>query len=107
VTAAIMGAILFGQRAPVARLASGYANFISPWGLLGVLAVVVLVAVLFSAVQLTIALFARGTKAAQSYLAPLMIVVPLPNITRMIPGVAPNAKPTRVPRLTPSPAPQE
>src|SRR3954468_10410597 len=66
VTAAIAGAFLLGHRLPTAKLASGYATFVSPLGLLGVLAVIGPVAVFFSAVQLTIALFARSTKEAQS-----------------------------------------
>jgi sodium transport system permease protein len=103
VTALVTGAILFGDRL-TARVAqatatSGYVNFISPWGLLGVLAVVFPVAILFSAVQLTIALFARNTKEAQSYLGPSMIIVLLPAIIGMLPGIDLNAPLAWIPLL--------
>jgi sodium transport system permease protein len=44
-------------------------------------------AVLFSAALITIALFAKTYKEAQSYISPLMIVVVIPAIGAMLPGV--------------------
>jgi sodium transport system permease protein len=44
-------------------------------------------AVMFSAALLTIALFAKSHKEAQSYIAPLMFVVIIPAIAAMLPGV--------------------
>jgi sodium transport system permease protein len=103
VTALVTGTILLGGRLTArmvpAPATSGYVNFISPWGLLGVLAVVFPVAILFSAVQLTIALVARNTKEAQSYLGPAMIVVLLPAIVGMLPGVDLDARLAWVPLL--------
>jgi sodium transport system permease protein len=60
---------------------------IDPVGLLGVLALVVPVAVLFSACVFTIALFAKSLKEAQGYLTPLTFLVILPSGIGLIPGV--------------------
>jgi sodium transport system permease protein len=99
-TAAVTGAILLGSEGPAsAPMTSGFANFISLPGMIGVLIMVFPVAVLFAAVQLTIALFARSSKEAQSYLGPMMIVVLLPAIIGMLPGIDLNAKLAWVPLL--------
>jgi sodium transport system permease protein len=58
-------------------------------GLSAVLSVFVValpLAVLFSAALITIALFAKSYKEAQSYISPLMIVVIVPAIAAMLPG---------------------
>jgi sodium transport system permease protein len=52
---------------------------------------VVPLAMLFSATLLTIALFAKSYKEAQSYISPLTIVVVLPAIISVLPGVELNA----------------
>jgi sodium transport system permease protein len=44
-------------------------------------------AVMFSAALLTIALFAKSHKEAQSYITPLMFIVIIPAIAAMLPGV--------------------
>ena len=59
-------------------------------------------AVFFSAALLAISLFAKSFKEAQSYLSPLMIVVVLPAVAAMIPGVDLNAKLALVPVLNTS-----
>jgi sodium transport system permease protein len=102
ITAAVTGAILLGRNSPgspSARMTADYANFISLPGMFGVLIMVIPVAILFAAGQLTIALFARSSKEAQSYLGPMMIVVLLPAIIGMLPGVDLNAKLAWVPLL--------
>jgi sodium transport system permease protein len=48
-------------------------------------------AVLFSAALLAIALFAKSYKEAQSYLSPLTILVVLPAVVSLLPGVELNA----------------
>ncbi len=50
------------------------------------------VAVLFSAALLTIALFAKSYKEAQSYLTPMTFVVVIPAVASMLPGVELNAR---------------
>lgn len=60
---------------------------LDPWGLAGVVVLVVPLAVLFAAVALAISLFARTQKEAQTYLAPLVAVAILPAIAGLLPGV--------------------
>jgi sodium transport system permease protein len=55
--------------------------------------------VLFSSGLMTIALFAKSHKEAQSYIAPLMFVVVIPAIAAMIPGVELTPKLAIVPLL--------
>ena len=70
--------------------------------LLVVLLLILPVAVLFSAALLTIALFAKSYKEAQSYISPLMIVVIVPAVASVIPGVELNARLALVPILNTS-----
>jgi sodium transport system permease protein len=72
---------------------------IDPLGLLGVLAMVLPVAILFAAVQFTVALFARSTKEAQSYLGPMIFIVIMPAVIGMMPGIDLNARLALVPLL--------
>ncbi|MCX6956088.1 MAG: ABC transporter permease [Verrucomicrobia bacterium] len=84
---------------PAKSAAAGMIPLIDPLGLLGVLAMVFPVAVLFAAVAFTISLFAKSHKEAQSYLAPLMIVVIMPSVIGMLPGIDLNARLALVPLL--------
>jgi sodium transport system permease protein len=59
-------------------------------------------AVLFSAVLLTIALFAKSYKEAQSYLTPLTFVIILPAVASLLPGMELNAKLALIPILNTS-----
>ena len=72
---------------------------LDPIGLLAVLGMVVPMAVLFSAVLLTISLFAKSFKEAQSYVSPLIILIILPAVVGMLPGVELNARLALVPIL--------
>src|SRR6266851_870244 len=54
---------------------------------ISVFVMVLPLAVLFSAALLAIALFAKSFKEAQSYISPLMIVVVLPAVAAVLPGV--------------------
>jgi sodium transport system permease protein len=56
-------------------------------------------AVLFSAGVITIALFAKSYKEAQSYISPLMFVVVIPAVAAMLPGVDLTPKLAVVPLL--------
>jgi sodium transport system permease protein len=60
---------------------------IAPLGILGVLAMVLPVSVLFSALVFSISLFAKSVKEAGSYLTPLAFAVILPCSTGLIPGI--------------------
>ncbi|MEY2879007.1 MAG: hypothetical protein RLZZ15_1387 [Verrucomicrobiota bacterium] len=97
----MMGGGTVAKRGATAA-ASGAADAmgtIDPAGLLGVLAMVLPVAVLFSAVQFTIALFAKSYKEAQSYIGPLVMVVVMPAVLGMLPGIELNARLALVPLL--------
>jgi sodium transport system permease protein len=59
-------------------------------------------AVLFSAALLAIALFAKSFKEAQSYISPLMVVVVLPAVAAVLPGVELNTTLALVPVLNTS-----
>jgi len=56
-------------------------------------------AVLFSAALITIALFAKSYKEAQSYISPLMFIVIIPAVAAMLPGVELTPKLALVPIL--------
>ena len=56
-------------------------------------------AVLFSAGLITISLFAKSYKEAQSYVSPLMILVIIPAVAAMLPGVELTAKLALIPIL--------
>jgi sodium transport system permease protein len=79
--------------------AAAFSISIDPLGVLGVLAMIVPVAVLFSAVLFTLSLVAKSFKEAQTYVTPLMIVVILPAIAGMLPGVELNYRLSAVPIL--------
>jgi sodium transport system permease protein len=71
----------------------------------GVVAVFVMalpVAVLFSAALLTIALFAKSYKEAQSYLTPMTFVIIIPAVASLLPGVELNGRLALVPILSTS-----
>ena len=97
VTATLSGLLLVGGAAKggasslaAATSASGPAGtipMVDPLGVIGVMAMALPVAVLFSALIFTIALFARSTKEAQSYTAPLVIVVIMPAAIGLLPGM--------------------
>jgi sodium transport system permease protein len=57
---------------------------------LGVLLLMVPLAMLFSALLLTVALFARSYREAQSYISPLMILVIVPAMVSYMPGIEPD-----------------
>jgi sodium transport system permease protein len=63
---------------------------------------IVPLAVLFSATLMAIALFAKSYKEAQSYISPLTLVVVLPAVVSLLPGVELNAALALVPVLSTS-----
>ena len=67
--------------------------------LLLVFLMLVPVAVLFAALLIALALFARSYKEAQSYVSPLLIVVIMPAVASMLPGVELDAWLSLVPIL--------
>ncbi|GAB5558449.1 MAG: ABC transporter permease [Synoicihabitans sp.] len=65
----------------------GFMMSIDPWGMIGVFAMILPMAVLFAAGLLTVSLFAKSFKEAQSYVSPLMILVILPAVVGTLPGI--------------------
>ncbi len=86
-----------GGESAAAGGGGGMQMLIDPVGLIGVFAMVVPVAVLFAAVELTVALFAKSFKEAQSYVSPLMILVIMPTAMGMLPGIELSAKTALIP----------
>ena len=82
-----------------AGVAAGLMPTIDPLGLFGVVAMVLPVAVLFSALLLAISLFAKTYKEAQSYTAPMIFVVLMPAVIGILPGIELNARLALVPIL--------
>lgn len=80
---------------------------LDPLGLLAVLVLVLPMAVFFSALLLAISLVAKSFKEAQSYLSPLVIVIILPAVAGVLPGVELNARLALVPILNVSLASKE
>lgn len=77
----------------------GLAFVISGKGVAAVFLMVLPLAVMFSAALLAIALLAKSYKEAQSYIQPLVIVVILPAVAGLLPGVELNPKLALVPIL--------
>jgi sodium transport system permease protein len=75
---------------------------VSGKALVSVFFMVLPLAVFFSAALLAISLFAKSFKEAQSYLSPLMIVVVLPAVAAVLPGVEMNGAMALVPVLNTS-----
>ncbi len=75
---------------------------INPKAVLAVFGMVLPMAVLFAAALMTIALFAKSYKEAQSYLTPMTFLVVIPAVASLLPGVELNAKLALVPVLNTS-----
>lgn len=79
---------------------SGFPSLVvDPGSLLAVFAMMLPIAMLFSAVMLAIALFSRSPREANSYLQPMLIVTILPAVASLLPGVDLNARLALVPIL--------
>jgi sodium transport system permease protein len=85
--------ILAGSLPDLPKLAATLA----PSSVAGVFLMLVPVAVLLSATLLAVALFAKSFREAQSYTGPLMIVVIMPVMMGMLPGVELNTRLALVP----------
>ncbi|HEX2852674.1 MAG TPA: ABC transporter permease [Opitutaceae bacterium] len=72
---------------------------LDPTGMLGVVIMVLPMAVLFAATLLAISLFAKSFKEAQSYVSPLIMVIVMPAVIGMLPGVELNPSLALVPIL--------
>lgn len=77
----------------------GFMPTIDPLGILGLFAMIAPVAVFFSAVLLAVSLFAKSYKEAQSYVSPMIVVVIMPAVVGMLPGIELSAKTALIPIL--------
>jgi sodium transport system permease protein len=75
----------------------GFIPVIDPAGILGVFGLIAPVAMMFAALLLTISLFAKSYKEAQSYVSPLIIVVIMPAMMGMLPGMELNVRTALIP----------
>ncbi len=103
-TALIGGSLFAGKAAAMQSAAAksasaGFMPTIDPAGMLGVFALVAPVAVFFAALLLTVSLFAKSYKEAQSYAGPLIIVVIIPAVFGLLPGIELSAKTALIPIL--------
>jgi sodium transport system permease protein len=98
VTLAFVGSALAAGPAGAAR-GGGLAIAIDPMGLVGVLAMVIPVSVLFSAVLFTVSLFAKSYKEAQSYAQPVVFLGIVPVGIGTLPGIDLSARLALVPVL--------
>lgn len=86
-----------GAAAGAKAAESGLIPLIDPLGVVGVVAMTAPVAVLFAALLLAVALFAKSYKEAQSYVSPMIIVVIMPAVLGMLPGIELTARTALVP----------
>jgi sodium transport system permease protein len=91
-TAVAAGALTAGRQVP------GLPS-LDPVGMLAVVGMVLPMAVLFSAALLAISLFAKSYKEAQSYASPLVIIIIMPAIVGLLPGVELDARLALIPIL--------
>ncbi len=102
VSVIIGGSMMMGGGAGKGAASAGGGGFIpviDPAGILGVFALIAPVAMMFAALLLTISLFAKSYKEAQSYVSPLIIVIIMPAMMGMLPGVELTAKTALIPIL--------
>lgn len=105
-TSAVLGGTIMAGSGTTVKVGTGAAKAtmevmptVDPLGLVGVLVMVFPIAVLFAALTFTVSLFAKSYKEAQSYLGPMIIVVIMPAVVGMLPGIDLNVKLALVPLL--------
>lgn len=98
VTLAVVGGAL-GMGPGGAARGAGVSMTVDPLGLLGVLAMVIPVSVLFSAVLFTVSLFAKSYKEAQTYAQPVVFIGIIPLGIGTFPGIDLNLRLAMVPVL--------
>ncbi len=85
------------------KTASGAAalglTHVDPAGMAGVLVMILPVAVLFSALLLTLGVWARNAREAMTYIGPLMLIVIVPAAVGTLPGMDLNARYALIPIL--------
>jgi sodium transport system permease protein len=83
------------------------ARQVDPMGILGMLVLILPLTMLFSAVLMSVALFARSHREAQQYVGPLPMVVIIPAMIGMLPGTELTSKTALIPITSTSLASKE
>jgi sodium transport system permease protein len=83
------------------------AQQVNSMGLLGMLVLILPLTMLFSAVLMSVALFARSHREAQQYVGPLPMVVIVPALIGMLPGIELTSKTALIPITSTSLASKE
>jgi sodium transport system permease protein len=91
-----------GQTEGGRAAAAGFLLHLGAKTVISVFIMAVPIAVLFSSVLMTIALFAKTYKEAQSYLTPMTFIVIVPAIASMLPGVELTSRLALIPILSTS-----
>jgi sodium transport system permease protein len=73
---------------------------LDPRGVLAVFVMIIPLAMLFSAMMLAIALFAKSFREAQTYLSPLTFIVIMPAVIALLPGIELNTQTALIPILS-------
>lgn len=94
--------VLFSQRGKLGLGSQAIEITIDPSSVLAVIVLLLPLAVLFAAVLLAVALFAKSYREAQSYVSPLVFIVIAPAIVGALPGIELNWKTALVPILNTS-----
>lgn len=94
---AMLGGSVLGGGSGAGGGGGGPMMSVDSWGLVGVFAMIVPITVLFAAGLLTVSLFAKSFKEAQSYVSPGMILVILPAVMGMLPGIELTPKTALIP----------
>lgn len=94
--------VLFSQRGKLGMGSQALQITIDPSSVLAVIVLLLPLALLFAAVLLAVALFAKSYREAQSYVSPLVFIVIAPAIIGALPGVELNWKTALVPILNTS-----
>ena len=94
--------VLWSQRGKLGLGSQALQIAIDPSSVLAVIVLLLPLAVLFAAVLLAVALFAKSYREAQSYVSPLVFIVIAPAIVGALPGVELNWKTALIPILNTS-----
>lgn len=94
--------VLWSQRGKLGMGSQALQIAIDPSSVLAVIVLLLPLAVLFAAVLLAVALFAKSYREAQSYVSPLVFIVIAPAVIGALPGIDLNWKTALIPILNTS-----
>lgn len=102
-TASLGGKLFLGSSgltsAGSGKTAAAIMPSFDPAGFIGIFAMIAPVAIFFAAILLTVSLFAKSYKEAQSYAGPMILLAIIPAVFGMLPGIELSAKTALIPIL--------